>query len=161
MGDSTPNSRLGAGNCEQSGRLEQRTRLNRSGSCPTSCDANRPRSLQTKAMVAVGVAQGPGDDGASRRSTAAARDMVARVHFRRFPQKEIVLTRLSVRMHAQRRIPTNDSVGQGRQTTEHGDRIAKLAPRQHALLAKAEESRQVVRSLTFVQFAAHPSEIFL
>jgi hypothetical protein len=35
--------------------------------------------------------------------------------------------------------------------TSYGqNRIAKLASRQHALLAKAEESGQVVRSLTFV-----------
>src|SRR6266436_9834066 len=47
------------------------------------------------------------------------------------------------------RIPSNDSVVQDRQTTERVDLIAELASPQRALLAKAEESRQVVRSLTF------------
>ena len=59
------------------------------------------------------------------------------------------------------RIPSNDSVVQDRQTTERVDLIAELASPQRALLAKAEESRQVVRSLTFVKFAAHSSAIFL
>jgi len=59
------------------------------------------------------------------------------------------------------RIPSNDSVVQDRQTTERVDLIAELASPQRALLAKAEESRQVVRSLTFVKFATHSSAIFL
>jgi hypothetical protein len=59
------------------------------------------------------------------------------------------------------RIPSNDSVVQDRQTTERVDLIAELASPQRALLAKAEESRQVVRCLTFVKFAAYPSAIFL
>jgi hypothetical protein len=59
------------------------------------------------------------------------------------------------------RIPSNNSVVQHRQTTERVDLIAELASSQRALLAKAEESRQVVRSLTFVKFAAHSSAIFL
>src|SRR4029077_19316824 len=42
------------------------------------------------------------------------------------------------------RIPSNDSVVQDRQTTERVDLIAELASPQRALLAKAEESRQVV-----------------
>jgi hypothetical protein len=59
------------------------------------------------------------------------------------------------------RIPSNDSAVQGRQTTERVELIAELASPQRALLAKAEESRQVVRSLTLVKFAAHWSAIFL
>ena len=59
------------------------------------------------------------------------------------------------------RFPSNDSVVRDRQTTERVDLIAELASPQRALLAKAEESRQVVRSLTFVKFAADSSAIFL
>ena len=58
------------------------------------------------------------------------------------------------------RIPSNNSVVQHRQTTERVD-LTELASSQRALLAKAEESRQVVRSLTFVKFEAHSSAIFL